>query len=73
MSKEHVNMIESAGWKLIYGISKTLKEVKNIIDNTDVTLNPSTFVHKSRTGYIYAVRTQDLLFDKEHSMVVYTN
>jgi len=73
VSKEHVNMIESAGWKLICGIPKTLKEVKNIIDSTDVPLNPSTFVHKSRTGHIYSIRTHDQLFGKERSVVVYTN
>ena len=36
-------------------------------------LNPTTFVHKGRTGHIYAVRTRDQLFDKERSVVVYTN
>jgi len=73
VSKEHVNMIELAGWKLICGIPKTLKEVKNIIGSTDVPLNPSTFIHKSRTGHIYAIRRRDQLFDKERSVVVYTN
>ncbi|MCG7849867.1 MAG: IS1634 family transposase, partial [ANME-2 cluster archaeon] len=73
VSKEHVNMIESAGWKLICGIPKTLKEVKNIIDSMDVPLNPLTFVHKSRTGHIYAIRTRDQLFGKERSVVIYTN
>lgn len=73
VSKEHVNMIESAGWKLICGIPKTLKEVKNVIDSTDVPLNPSTFVHKSRTGHIYAIKIRDQLFGKERSLVVYTN
>jgi len=73
VSREHVDMIESAGWKLICGIPKTLKEVKKIIEITDVPLNPSTFVHKSRTGHIYAIRTRDQLFDMERSVVVYTN
>jgi len=73
VSGEYVKMIESAGWKLICGVPKTLKEVKKIIDSTDVPLNPLTFVHRSRTGHIYAVRTRDQLFDKERSVVVYTN
>jgi transposase len=73
VSEEHVNMIELSGWKLICGVPKTLKEAKNIIDNTNVPLNPNTFVHKSKTGHIYAIRTCDQLFDKERSVVIYTN
>nr|AAU82818.1 transposase [uncultured archaeon GZfos1D1] len=73
VSGEYMGMIELAGWKLICGIPKTLKEAKNIIDSTDVPLNPATFVHKSRTGHIYAIRTRDQLFDMERSVVVYTN
>lgn len=73
VSKDHVNTIELAGWKLICGIPKTLKDVKNIIDKTDLPLNPETFVHKSRTGHIYAQRTSNKLFDKERSVVVYVN
>lgn len=47
--------------------------MKNIIDKTDIPLSPETFVHKSRTGHIYAKRTTDLLFDKKRSVVVYIN
>jgi transposase len=73
VSKDHVDMIESAHWKLICGIPKTLKDVKNIIGKTDIPLSPETFVHKSRTGHIYAKRTTDQLFDKKRSVVVYIN
>jgi transposase len=73
VSKDHVDIIESAGWKLICGIPKTLKDAKAIIDKTEVPLNPETFIHKSRTGHIYAKRTTAQLFDKERSVVVYTN
>ena len=73
VSKDYVNMIELAGWKLICGIPKTLKDVKNIIDKTDIPLSPETFIHKSRTGHIYAKRTTDQLFDKKRSVVVYVN
>jgi hypothetical protein len=62
VSKEHVNMIEIADWKLICGIPKTLKIAKNIIGSTDVPLNPSTFIQKSRTVYIYAIETHNQLF-----------
>ena len=73
VSKENVNIIESVGWKLICGVPKTLNDVKNIIADTDVPLSPDTFIHKSRTGHIYAVKTKDQLFDKERSVVVYIN
>jgi len=46
VSKEHVDMIESAHWKLICGIPKTLKDVTNIIDKTEIPLSPETFVRE---------------------------
>jgi hypothetical protein len=73
VSKEHVKMVESAGWKLICGVPKTLKEARDILDTTAVPLNPSTFVHKSRLGHIYAVKTSKPLFSRERSVVVYVN
>lgn len=73
VSKEHVNIVESAGWKLICGIPKTSKDVKNIIEDTEVPISPETFIHKSKTGHIYAIRTSGKLFNEERSVVVYTN
>lgn len=73
VSKKHVNMVEAAGWKLICGVPKTLKEACDIIDNTEVPTNPGTFVHKSRAGHIYAVKTSGRLFGRERSVVVYVN
>jgi transposase len=73
VSKDHVNMIELAGWKLICGIPKTIKDAKSIIESTDVPLSPATFIQKSRTGYLYAIRTSNQLFNRERSVVVYTN
>ena len=73
VSGECVNMVETAGWKLICGVPKSLNDAKNIIANTEIPLNPDTFISKSRTGYIYAIRSQGQLFGKERSVVVYTN
>jgi transposase len=73
VSKDNINMIELADWKLICAIPKIFKDVKNIIDKTEIPLSPDTFVHKSRTGHIYAKRTTNQLFDKERSVVVYIN
>lgn len=73
VSGEHVEMVESGGWKLICGIPKVSNEACNIIENTDVALNPGTFVHKSRDGHIYAVKNYERLFGQERSVVVYVN
>jgi hypothetical protein len=50
-----------------------LKEAKDIINSTDVPLTPLTFIYTSRTGHIYAIRKRDQLFDRDISVVVYTN
>ena len=73
VSKTHVENVESAGWKLICGLPKTSREVRNIIDKTDIPLDPNTFIHKSRSGHIYADKTRGQLFGRERSAVVYVN
>lgn len=40
VSKEHVKMVESAGWKLICGVPKTLKEARDILDTTARPIEP---------------------------------
>jgi transposase len=73
VSKEYVNIVESTGWKLICGVPKTANDVLDVIDVTDVPLNPSTFTHKSKLGHIYAVKIREQLFGKNRSLVVYVN
>jgi transposase len=73
VSKDYVKIVELAGWKLICGIPKTSKDVKKIIEDTDVPISPDSFVHKGRTGHIYAKRTTGKLFGEKRSVVVYAN
>lgn len=73
VSKEYVNIVESAGWKLICGIPKTSNTVIDLLDKTDIPLTPNTFAHKSKMGHIYAVKTKGQIFNKERSLTVYIN
>ena len=73
VSKDHVNEVESTGWNLICGVPKNSNEAREIINSTDVKIEPGTFVHKSKSDHIYAVKTRKQLFGKERSVVVYLN
>jgi hypothetical protein len=73
VSKDHVAEVEGTGWKLICGIPKASNEARGIVDGTDVPIDIDTFVHKGRTGHIYATRTEGRLFGRERSLVVYVN
>ena len=73
VSKDHVKMVESTDWKLISGIPKISKEAISIIDGTKVKSDPSTFILKSRTGHIYATKSDGPLYGKKRSLVVYLN
>ena len=73
VSKNHVKMVESTDWKIISGIPKTSKEALGIIDETYVEPDPSTFILKSRTGHIYATKSDGPLYGKKRSLVVYLN
>jgi len=73
VSEEHVKLVESADWKLICGVPKTSNEVCNIIEKTNVPVNPSTFISKSKLGHIYGVKVKDWLFGRKREVVVYSN
>ena len=73
VSGEHVRIVESAGWKLICAVPKTSKEVCSIIENTNVPLNPYTFLYKSRVGHIYAVKAHGPLFGRRRFLTIYVN
>ncbi|MHB8351708.1 MAG: IS1634 family transposase, partial [Thermoplasmata archaeon] len=61
------------GWHLLGGLSKHLKEVRAILDHVEVPRIPSTYVRRTRTGSIYAVKAQAQLWKEEREVVVYTN
>lgn len=73
VSKENVKEIEATGWKVICGVPKSSNEVLEIIDNTDIPVDPTTFTHKSRTDTIYSVNTSGTLYGEERKVTVYVN
>jgi len=73
VSEDHVEMVESAKWKLICGVPKSSNEVVSIIDNTNLQPSPTTFVQKSRLGHIYAMKSSGQLFGRNRSVTVYLN
>lgn len=73
VSKDHIKSVALSGWNLICGVPKTSKEAQAIINSTDVPFSPSTLVHKSRSGHIYAVKASGHLFGMEGSVIVYAN
>lgn len=56
VSATNIALVGSAGWKIVCGVPKTTKEVKGIIDETEIPFEPHTFVHKSKSDHIYALK-----------------
>ncbi|MGI0071287.1 MAG: IS1634 family transposase [Thermoplasmata archaeon] len=73
VGKEIVEEVQGVGWQLLGGLSKTLKEVRQVLDMTKVPETHGTFVQKTRTGAIYAVKARAPLWKTEREVVVYTN
>lgn len=73
VSKDHISLVESAGWKILCGIPKTLKEAVEIIDNTDLRPGPTNLVQSGKSGHIYANKSLEQLYGSKRSVVVYQN
>jgi hypothetical protein len=73
MGKRLVEEARGIGWHLLGGLSKQPKEVRALLDRTEVPETPTSFVKRSATGGIHAVKVRARLWDAEREVVVYTN
>ncbi len=73
MGRDVVEEVRGVGWHLLGGLSKQLKEVRQILDSVEVPETPTTFVHATRTGAIYSAKARASLWKSEREVVVYTN
>lgn len=73
VSKEHVDIVDASGWKLVCGVPKTSDEACNLIETADIPINPTTLARSSQAGHIYAVKSTGKLYGDDRTTVVYTN
>lgn len=59
VSKDYVEIVEMTGWKLICGIPKTSKDVKNTIENTEL---PSDFQYLKMQGKVYETKSGEIRY-----------
>ncbi|MGH2671206.1 MAG: IS1634 family transposase, partial [bacterium] len=76
-SREHVREVRDAQWHLIAGLSRSLKEVKHLLDHVQVPTTHHTYAKRTRNGgAAYAVATTAKLWgpkQEEVPVVVYVN
>jgi transposase len=73
VSKKHVQLVESAEWNLICGVPKNSNEAIDILDNTAIQPSPNSYIQNSKSGHIYAEKTNGQLYGRDRSVVVYLN
>ncbi|MHB1622318.1 MAG: IS1634 family transposase [Cuniculiplasma sp.] len=73
MSMKNVNDLELTSWKLISGIPKSVKQIRNILSETEIRSRPQNFTRKARTAHIYSVLTHGMLYGKTRNIAVYLN
>lgn len=73
MGREIVEEVRGVGWHLLGGLSKSLKEVRQLLDAVEVPETPTTFVQGTRAGVVYAAKARGSLWKTERDVVVYTN
>ena len=73
VSKDHVEAVEAARWKLVCGLPKTLGVVKEVLDRVEVPWRPENLVRKTKVTTIYAAGTEAEVYGKPRRLVVYMN
>ena len=62
VSPSHVADATALGWKLICGLPKSLKAVRELLDSADVPQRPETLVRSATHSRIYVVKTAAAVF-----------
>ena len=73
ISRRNVDDLEKTGWFLISGIPKSVKQIRNILGETEIRQRPETHVRKANTAHIYATFVQGNLYGKIRNIAVYVN
>ncbi len=73
MSANNVNDVESASWKLISGIPKSVKQIRKILSETEIRAKPQNLTRKANTAYIYSALAHGMLYGKSRNIAVYLN
>lgn len=73
VSKEHIQDIGLAGWKILCGLPKSLKAVKVLLRETDVKCSHETLTRSSKAGHIYSISTMASIYGTKQEVIVYTN
>jgi Transposase DDE domain len=73
MGREIVEEVRGVGWHLLGGLSKSLKEVRQLLGSVEVPETPTTFVQATRAGAVYATKARGSLWKAEREVVIYTN
>jgi transposase len=67
-----IGVVEKDGWKLVCGVTKRTKEVRNLISKTEPTIDPDHLVMTPCMN-IYAEKIDTQLFGRKGSVVLYVN
>ena len=63
-----VEEVRGVGWHFLGGLSKHLSEVREILDRGEVPETPTSFVHVTRAGTIYATKARAALWKTEREV-----
>ena len=73
ISKGNVADVESAGWNLISGIPKSVKQARSIMEDSGIREKPQNLVRRSKIANVYATLVRGNIYGKERNIAVYVN
>ncbi|EQD32713.1 transposase IS4 family protein, partial [mine drainage metagenome] len=73
ISLKNVNDIELTSWNLISGIPKSVKQAREIMQDTDIKEKPQNLVRRTMVANIYATLVHGNIYGKKRNVAVYVN
>ncbi len=73
MSMGSLRDLESTPWRLISGIPKSVKQIRDVLQHVEIRTGPQNLTRKANTAHIYSTLAHGMLYGRVRNIAVYLN